>query len=822
MSGLNPKFIVSPSLQDYLIDKDTGFPLSGGVLNFWSDVNRTMRKNVFTLTGSPPGYTYTILPNPLTLSSTGTPVDGSGNNVALYYYPYEGTPSENSNVIEQYYITWTSAVPFSVAQAIRQAWPNFTSQAGGAGVDFVNYIPDGQFLIHTNILATDTIVEGEITTPITQLSQGGWTFERPSGSTATDLVTFSRYPNVGDSSTDIPSENPRYAVQINCQTPGSDAFKDLRIKFNDVNKFCSDTQQFTFSFSAQTVLSSDVVVSLIIIKNFGTGGDSTLEIPVSTFTITSDYSLFQRAIIFQSNAGFNIGPNDDDFIQLALRFPNQGFKAAFTDFILTDGAVTITGFPPTTNSDFMTRTVSGWLDIPNHDGSSLYLYPMLTPQGMKFDDSLIGTVFAQTRDDIPVGYLEMDDKQYITSNTSSDGVPYSRLGNKWFNQTTLLPKFSGKDFATQYKSSINNAVGFLHNNTAGSVSATADGSTATGFTFTTIHSGDTEILMNTYWSSRNTEGPIYIILETQFPGTPTAAQDVTIGSPFVANSYRNGTDVETDDDRLDSGSIQYSYVRMADASVLLAAAADPGKYWTFSTIDGTPITPVVADYYVWYSHNGEQIDPAPVGRTGIEVKLDTADTTSMCAQKTVWALDQVEVTKILYKAASTIPQNAFFTFSTRVRSPSASKNYYVWYSKDGVTGTDPAPGGTGINVPITTGDTDDGINLITQAYINKYAFGVPDTRGFFLRGVDSTFSVDQSIRFSSSDGTFTGATGTFEFDDVLDHIHAQGTEEYMAGAMQSIAYSSTANSGTPNANTFTTGIYEGRPKNFAVKWLVKY
>jgi len=58
----------------------------------------------------------------------------------------------------------------------------------------------------------------------------------------------------------------------------------------------------------------------------------------------------------------------------------------------------------------------------------------------------------------------------------------------------------------------------------------------------------------------------------------------------------------------------------------------------------------------------------------------------------------VEATEVVIGAASTLSGGEYFTIS----SPATS--YYVWYKKDG-TGTDPAPGGTGIEVDISATDT---------------------------------------------------------------------------------------------------------------------
>ena len=126
--SLDPGCITSVDLNPYLVDKDTGAPLAGGFIRFYEDDSRTTPKAVYQLTGSPPAYTYTALPNPIQLSATGTIVDSSGNNCALYYYPYD----EFGN-LQLYYIEVTNSL--GVNQFTREAWPNITEETNPLGIE---------------------------------------------------------------------------------------------------------------------------------------------------------------------------------------------------------------------------------------------------------------------------------------------------------------------------------------------------------------------------------------------------------------------------------------------------------------------------------------------------------------------------------------------------------------------------------------------------------------------------------------------------------------------------------------------------------------
>lgn len=122
--ALNTKYVVGINLNDYFVDKDTGLPLAGGKIFFKKDNNRSVGKFVYMLTGSPPNYTYTALPNPITLSSVGTVAVSPTNstNVAVYFYPYD----ENGN-LDLYYVQVQDSA--GNIQLERQAWPNISANA---------------------------------------------------------------------------------------------------------------------------------------------------------------------------------------------------------------------------------------------------------------------------------------------------------------------------------------------------------------------------------------------------------------------------------------------------------------------------------------------------------------------------------------------------------------------------------------------------------------------------------------------------------------------------------------------------------------------
>lgn len=114
---IDTNYITTNTLEPVFLDKNTGLPLANGTVEFWQDDNRVVPKNVFELTGAPPNYAFTELPNPITLSSIGTIEDGADNNVAAYYYPLDANGNQ-----QLYYVVVRDQ--FGNLNFTREAWPN--------------------------------------------------------------------------------------------------------------------------------------------------------------------------------------------------------------------------------------------------------------------------------------------------------------------------------------------------------------------------------------------------------------------------------------------------------------------------------------------------------------------------------------------------------------------------------------------------------------------------------------------------------------------------------------------------------------------------
>lgn len=96
--------VAAPMLQDAIISK-VAEPLINGVISCYVNSSRTTYKNWYyqsSYNASSATPVFTALPNPLTLSASGTICDVNGNDVIPYFYPYSET---DDSTIERYYIT---------------------------------------------------------------------------------------------------------------------------------------------------------------------------------------------------------------------------------------------------------------------------------------------------------------------------------------------------------------------------------------------------------------------------------------------------------------------------------------------------------------------------------------------------------------------------------------------------------------------------------------------------------------------------------------------------------------------------------------------
>jgi len=823
--SLDPRYIPLYNLQQYFVDKATGGPLSNGRVYFYSDENRSIPKTVYELSSTTGTYTYVPLPNPVLLSSVGTPVDVNGNDIVIYAFPFNIITGEP----ELYYVVVQDNLgrPQFTREAVPSNGSGGITPSSDAGI--FNYIPNGQFLAHTNVPGPDNMLVAGTNV----IAQGGFSVELAAPLVSENTYRFIEQQYIPGN----PPNSPRFIGQLQAVTFSStEDRKNLRIKFNDVNKFSANEDFYTFCFWGKGNI--DIPIAIQVVKYCGPTG--TIVAPVTVFTdvITTAGDLYQYQFQFGLNTGLVIDTTSNtDYVAIDIALPT-GIPFIFdhTDFILANGEIDFTAFPLQTNADMITRGVDGWTDVPDYDGGDLYLPKVLTRIGYEYSASDVGDVGISLGSitsplsllPLPKGNkMPIIEASYPYSGFSTNGIPFSRLGDFLIENSSVpnIPMFgTGSDFATAYSNSVTDILRLTVNSSGVGAAYAQDGIIPTGITFQgqVVYNGSTtgsaSLNYSVYSSGIATNQIIcksnfnLSTSETQF-GPDTYCIDVDTGFTISQLDYWVNTYAEQ--------GIVFT-IDTVTAAALTAGTGNPGLTFYFYSANGATLP-----YYVWFNVTGE-VDPGPpvVGALPIEVILHSTDTAEDVANTLREVMNAYQITSATFPGTAPIP-GSYFEFFT---NPSGVLDWYVWYSNQ-TGGSDPlVPGSTGINVQILSADTPAEVLTKTLKAINKYQYGIPSASGMFFRNYDPTgvWDFDNLTRFSNVTGIVGPSLGTFEYSQFLLHNHELSTVQAInTGQPRTAApYSATPSiwNGVPiNFNAvIPAGGSETRPVNMYVNYYIKY
>lgn len=579
--ALDPRYICSSDLEGIFRDKLTGLPMAAGKIYFYSDYNRQIPKAVYQLSGSPP-FSFSALPNPLTLSGIGSYQDNGGNNIVIYYLPY--VIDDDGNITDEQELYYVSVFNSdNVPQFTRNEWPPLASNlesSKGEGVR--NYIPNGQFLAHNDHPITDTTTQTGI--DILEVAQGGWSFKKTTGGSGVYTISFNDESNA---SLGALKDFPPYSINIQTSGVGSETVRDLVIQWPDVSRFSLDTDtDYNFLFAARSNNPSSIDLNLRLIMNYGDGGSAQEDTSIASKIVgpqSNGFQYFSQTITIPSTSGKTIEANS--FIALVLRLPAATpINIRLTDFAFTLGSAALASFPITTNAQMLSQGVAGWMPTPNPDGSDLYLPLILTNKGMLFDHSLVGNIIATTLStdniaDKPL--LFMNGVSYRYTDYSALGIPYKRLADYLIENSPAVV--------------ISNA----------EIPAQTIPMFGTGANFVTL------------FNHTGVNADFFIgINSTSAGGSATqVSASITIAAT-APNIYYTAT---------------------------VATVPAAGDHWTFTNGTSTiPPYPTNLVYNVWYSVDGAGSAPTTPTGANIEVKLVTGDTTAVTAAKTIETVNQYQ------------------------------------------------------------------------------------------------------------------------------------------------------------------------------------
>lgn len=208
MATPNPLYYACFPLQEYFVNKDTGFPLAGGYVEFFSDPSFTVPKDVFqqSLVGGTT-YDYINLGSTLVLSSVGTFMDDNGDDIIPFLYPYD-----SNGQVQLYFIrVWSGdpSVQGSVLQFTRQGWPPNFAQ----GTNPTDVFESSQNVFSNPEFAIVNFVPNPATAKYTITVSGAGSFEVAPGWT----LSYAGTGNISVKQIQIVTEyvsNPSYALQV--------------------------------------------------------------------------------------------------------------------------------------------------------------------------------------------------------------------------------------------------------------------------------------------------------------------------------------------------------------------------------------------------------------------------------------------------------------------------------------------------------------------------------------------------------------------------------------------------------------------------------
>lgn len=331
--AINPDLLIAaPMLQDSFVDKD-GTPMAGGTITCYQDNSRTTLKNWYyqssNFADASGKYTFSPLPNPLTLSAAGTITDINGVDTIPFFYPYSEIDQTQA---QPYYITIVNQ-----AQTNQITRPNFPYNPQESNVDLEgsvqNYIINNVFWRNIG-----TINLQNITQKIVAPSQHD-TFRYPdlqflkTNTSGQDTLTFTTFP---ESTTPILTGDitPEFYINHTCSnTPSAETQKCYQFPLSLHVKTLSSVQ-FTCTIQAQNVGGTGVgqnVINLFLLQDTGTGTTSPVPLPFATITLNTGWTKYTFTGTTPNTSGLSLSTAGDDALYLQVQMPlNKNCSINFT------------------------------------------------------------------------------------------------------------------------------------------------------------------------------------------------------------------------------------------------------------------------------------------------------------------------------------------------------------------------------------------------------------------------------------------------------------------------------------------------------------
>lgn len=767
----------------------TGEPAINGTAEFFRAADHGTHKAVYEdRDGTIP------LPNPVTLNSQGVIADATGTPKPVYYAddePYYVVVRDSGGAIVQTVDNWNSNLAFFPLPAIEES-------------NLTNYIlnPQFRYFEKQNLTNTDLF-------PASHVAEEGWYFYK-ANSTSTNQIDFMEFP-VGQ--TDVPY-NPVYYLKFSCTAAGPETEKRILLKFRDVVSFSGQTM--SFGVWARSETGSLSTMRLIVTQRYRTTPTDDYDLTViETFTVPTTWTFLSKEnFTIPSVAGKTINLGEDEF-EIALGMPlNQIAIISFTNVQMNLGEI-IYDFNYTSSEEESNRKkayeleqISGLADTTNTNyGYSLFSdghYYLFRNETGKIETYLLGN--------LPKYCLPMDGSTYqreaIIPGTGNR-VSYNRLYQTWANDSNIQDGNAFGYGSDGFEASKHPTGGAVFSNVDPSANTNWT-DVSTGFSINAIHDN----------SSKGVNVRHETVISKQV-GIRRAEWVLWIEN--LANG--NVTDFSVGTTGFSGGVLFQGTASTPESSWLLTNAASTlsgGEYFTYDT----PTT----GYYVWFTVDGAGADPAVGGRTGLKVPLFSAYDNVKVANIIKSVLNGRHMTEIIANAASTLSGGEYLYAYT------ASTQFYIWFTVDGV-GTDPAIAGrSGILVELDSTDDANWVATKIHDVVRSYYFQVPDVRGYFMRAYSGASGVDpdasERYGLTTANVIYGNRIGTGQADSLNAHWHnvraneTASTSQDPAGNYPSAGtpqiYNSTYDAEMADDMITTVGGNETRAINFTVQWAIRY
>lgn len=343
--SINPDLLIAaPMLQDSFVDKD-GTPMSAGIITCYQDNSRTTLKNWYyqssNFADASGRYTFSPLPNPLTLSAAGTICDVNGVDTIPFFYPFS---EQDETQAQPYYITiWNRARTNQITR------PNFPYNPQESNIDEEGSVDN--FVINNVFWRNAGTVNLQMVTQEVVCPSQHDGFQYPdiqflkNNTNGQDTLTFTKFP-LTSSPVLTGDITPEFYINHTCSnTPTAETQKcyqfPISLHVNTLNGV-----QFTATIQAQNVGGTSTgqnVINLFIFQDTGSGTSAPTPFLIGSITLNTAWTKYEFTATFPTTAGLTLSAVGNDALYLQVEMPlNENCSINFTkpSIYLTDGAPT--------------------------------------------------------------------------------------------------------------------------------------------------------------------------------------------------------------------------------------------------------------------------------------------------------------------------------------------------------------------------------------------------------------------------------------------------------------------------------------------------